>query len=228
MEIQEINNKIAQQYCKVTNDKISDENLFELYKQMPSVKSREEELTNILEKHFGELKLSLNVEGSNSIFENKIKDIIKDYYHRLIPPGTKGIRGNQFNSIIKEYLLSLNLADRFEIEFEKNHENKDFHTDEKPDWYIFDKLTNKILIGMNQLSISGGGHQSNRGAKYLGDEKHNTDNCKLLCVICYKETIKKKTNKTFKHFNIGFENNTLCYIKGLNQIINKFFNINSN
>jgi hypothetical protein len=75
-----------------------------------------------------------------------------------------------------------------------------------------EKLTNKIIIGMNQLDLTSGGHQLNRGYKYLIDNKHNKENSKLLCVICNEIQFKSNKNKAYKLFEIGFENNTLCYL----------------
>ena len=46
---------------------------------------------------------------------------------------------------------------------------------------------------MNQLDLWGGGQQLNRGSKYLIDNKHNTENSKLLCVVC--NPIELKSNK---------------------------------
>ena len=77
---------------------------------------------------------------------------------------------------------------------------------------------------MNQLDLWNGGHQLNRGYKYLIDNKHNNKNSKLLCVICNDIQIKSK-NKIYKLFEIGFENNTLCYINNLQNIIYSFFNL---
>ena len=65
-----------------------------------------------------------------------------------------------------------------------------------------EKLTNKIIIGMNQLDIWNGGQQLNRGFKYL--EYNNDDNFKLLCVICNEIQFKSKNNKAYKLFEIGF------------------------
>lgn len=39
---------------------------------------------------------------------------------------------------------------------------------------------------MNQLYFWYGGHQQNRGFRYLINNKNNTKNIKLLCVICNK------------------------------------------
>jgi hypothetical protein len=52
---------------------------------------------------------------------NKQELILNDYLLNLIPAGTKGvIRGNKFNSIIRETINNLKLdVNRFEICFEK-------------------------------------------------------------------------------------------------------------
>ncbi len=73
-------------------------------------------------------------------------------------------------------------SNRFEVCFEK--QCSECITTEIPDWYILEKSTKKVIIGMNQLDLIGGGQQINRGYKYLIDNKHNTINSKLLCVIC--------------------------------------------
>src|SRR3989344_8164315 len=118
-----------------------------------------EELEKILEKH----ELAIDIR----------QKIINDYLLKLIPPGTKGVkRGQKFNEIIKNYLKSLNLSDlRFEIEFEKKLPF--IETFERPDWYIFDKQENRFIIGMNQLDLWSGGHQLNRGSKYIINSKNN-------------------------------------------------------
>jgi hypothetical protein len=140
----------------------------------------------------------------------------------LIPAGTKGvIRGNKFNKIVKKYIVNLNLdANRFEICFEKKCDG--CSTSEIPDWYIQEKATNKIIIGMNQLDLWSGGQQSNRGSKYIIDIKYNNKQNKLLCVICNEIQFKRK-NKTYELFKIGFENDTLCYLNNLQNIINSHF-----
>jgi hypothetical protein len=101
--------------------------------------------------------------GIDDVIKNKI---IEEYTIDLVPPGTKGvIRGNKFNNIVKEYIENLSLnPEVYEVCFEKNHLTHT--TSEIPDWYILHKETNKILIGMNQLDLWGGGHQTNRGSKY--------------------------------------------------------------
>lgn len=144
---------------------------------------------------------------------------------QLIPAGTKGvIRGNKFNSIVKTVILELALdPEIFDVCFEKVCEGH--VTTEIPDWYILQKSTNKIIIGMNQLDLWGGGQQSNRGSKYILENVHNNQNSKLLCVVCNPIQFTSKKNKTYKLFEIGFRDNTLCYLMNLSNIITSYFTI---
>jgi len=202
-----INERIKKEICYNTISELTDEKLMSQYIKCPSVKKEIKKLESILDKYIDE----------------KVKNqIIKEYFIELIPPGTKGvIRGNKFNKIVKTFITNLKLDDRFEIYFEKKCE--EYLTTEIPDWYILEKSTNKIIIGMNQLDLWGGGHQSNRGSKYL--ENKNDENIKLLCVVCNEIEFKTKT-KAFKLFEIGFRNNTLCYLNNLENIIKSYYNYN--
>lgn len=207
-EINEINTRINNEICYNTITDLRDDKLICEYMGSKSVKNEIKKLEYILDKYI-----------SNEIKEK----IIEDYLLELIPAGTKGvIRGNKFNNIVKLKLLELNLnSDRYELCFEKKCEL--YLTSEIPDWYILDKLSNKILIGMNQLDIWNGGQQLNRGFKYIENNKHNNENSKLLCVVCNKIQFRTNKNKAFKLFKIGFENNTLCYLNNLINIIKSYF-----
>lgn len=179
------------------------------YKDCKSFKNNIKILSEVLKKY---------------IDEEIIQKILEEYLLHLIPAGTKGvIRGNKFNKIVKQYITKLELdKDRFEIYFEKKCE--EYYTSEIPDWYILEKSTNKIIIGMNQLDLWGGGQQLNRGSKYIENNKHNNENSKLLCVVCNEIQFKSKENKAYKLFQTGFKNNTLCYLNNLENIINLYFN----
>jgi len=209
LSIEEINSRIKQEICYETLENLTDEKLMSEYKNCNSVKNEIKKLSDVLEKY---------------VNEGTKQKIIQDYLLELIPAGTKGvIRGNKFNNIIKQYITKLELdTERFDICFEKKCETH--YTSEIPDWYILEKSTNKIIIGMNQLDIWGGGQQLNRGYKYLIDNKHNNDNSKLLCVVCNEIQFKSKKNKAYKLFETGFENNTLTYLNNLKHIIISYFN----
>lgn len=209
MTIKEINKRIKNEFCRKTKDALSDISLLDEYKKCKSVKKKIARLESILKKH--------------GVKDNKTDAIIGDYILELIPPGTKGtIRGNKFNSIVKDTIIGLGLdKKRFTVRFEEtclSHE-----TSEIPDWYILEKKTKKVMIGMNQLDLWRGGQQINRGSKYLIDKVHNTDSSKLVCVVCNEITIKSDKNKVYRLFDVGFTDNTLCYIKNLGNIIKDYF-----
>jgi hypothetical protein len=208
--MEKINQRIKNEVCHMTIGKLSDNNLMSEYQNCPSVINKISELSFILD--------------SNGVNQYTKQGVLRDYIKHLVPPGTKGvIRGNKFNSIVKEYIENLSLnPEYYDISFEKKHTS--YITSEIPDWYILHKNTNKILIGMNQLDLWSGGHQTNRGSKYLLDNTMNTENCKILCVVCNETQVKTK-NKTYKLFEVGFENNTLCYLKNLENIIHSYFQI---
>lgn len=209
LSMEDINARIKQEICYETLEELTDAKLMREYTVCNSVKNEINKLGDVLDKFTDE--------------ETKQK-IIQEYLLELIPAGTKGvIRGNKFNNIVKQFITKLALdADRFEICFEKKCEGH--VTSEIPDWYILEKSTNKIIIGMNQLDLTSGGHQINRGYKYLIDNKHNNVNSKLLCVICNEMQFKSKKNKAYKLFETGFTCNTLCYLNNLDNIINSYFN----
>lgn len=206
-----INKRIDDEYCDETAKLLTDDHLMDEYKKSRSVTNEITKLSDILD--------------SENISEESKQEIVRKYLPNLIPAGTKGvIRGNRFNSIIKNKLISFRFEpEKFEVCFEEVCE--EHPTSEIPDWYIREKSTNKIIIGMNQLDLWNGGQQTNRGSKYLIDNSHNNENSKLLCVICNKIQFKpqKNKNKTYQLFETGFKNNTLCYLNNIKNIIDEFF-----
>jgi hypothetical protein len=207
--MEQINIRIKQEICNETLKELTDEKLMSEYKECNSVKNEIQKLKNVLNNH---------------IDEQTTQKIVQEYLLQLIPAGTKGvIRGNKFNNIVKNFITKLLLdTERFEICFEKKCDGH--FTTEIPDWYILEKSTNKIIIGMNQLDLWGGGQQLNRGSKYIENNKHNNEHSKLLCVICNEIEFKSKKSKAYKLFETGFENNTLCYLNNLQNIITSYFN----
>ena len=210
LSLEYINTRIQQEICHDTIEALTDAKLINDYIQCNSVQMEIQKLRDVLRKYM--------------IDEETQQNIIKDYILQLIPPGTKGvIRGNKFNKIIQEFITNLNLgSDRFDVCFEKKCETH--LTTEIPDWYILEKSTNRIIIGMNQLDLWGGGQQLNRGSKYIENNRHNTENSKLLCVVSNDIQFKSKKNKAYKLFNIGYSNNTLCYLNNLQNIITSYYN----
>jgi hypothetical protein len=204
-----INERISNEICNDTIKALSDIECLERYKSCESLKKNILSLTTVLKK--------------NEISEEDQKKITDDYLLSLIPPGLKGvIRGNKFNQIVKDYISSLNLdKEKYTIDFEESC--SEYKTSEIPDWYILEKETKKVMIGMNQLDLWGGGQQINRGSKYIVSFPDNSEKIKLVCVVANPITLSSEKNKAFKLFQKGFEENTLCYLKNLKNIIELFF-----
>lgn len=204
-----INKKIEDGYCKLITEKLEDLNLLSVYKESKSVQKKEEKIKNLLK---------------NILEEEKIKEVLNAILPELIPPGTKGvIKGLKFNLFIKEKLESLKLdKEIYDLSFEKNHPF--IETDEIPDWYIYNKENKKSIIGMNQLDLWSGGHQTNRAGKYILNNKEADKSLKFVCVVCKKIKIKKENNKVFNIFKVGFEKNILFYPNHLEKFIVEFFN----
>ena len=211
--IENINKRIKNEIDYNLLDEINDYNLLDEYKKSKSVENEIAKLEIILKKNY--------------IDKKTINNIINEYLPNLVNPGLKGvIRSNKFNILIKNKILELNLdINEFELKFEYKPDIDDL--DEIPDWYIKNKKNKKILIGMNQLDLWSGRHQINRGMKYI-NKNFNDINIKLISVICNNIEIKSNKNKVFKIFKIGFENNKLCYINNLHNIINNYFEIAQN
>tara|TARA_B000000475_G_scaffold15916_2_gene13404 strand:- start:1 stop:669 length:669 start_codon:yes stop_codon:yes gene_type:complete len=214
-DIDKLNRQIRNKYIKNIEiwKSLDDNTLYDKYIEYPSVKKK---ITN-LKKYLKETNIT--EEQITNIINNK--DFCLEF---LIPPGTKSaVRGNEFNNIIKNKILSITfLTEDYDIQFEKKCSN--LETDEIPDFYILNTKLNKAIIGMNQISLIGGGHQTNRASKYIFNNKSNDDN-KTICLIAeYPELIKSK-NKTYKIFSKGFENNILLYLSDLESIIKEYFKI---
>ena len=210
-ELDYINRRINSEVCFDTIDLLRDTNLISEYKHTKSVKSR--------------VSVLLKLMTDNDIDETRANKIINEYITDLVPPGTKGvIKGFKFNKIVEQTIQNIKLDDSvFEVCFEKQCPLN--HTDEIPDWYILEKHSGKLLIGMNQLDLWGGGHQINRGSKYLTNNKFNTNTTKMICVVCNHIQFKSEKNKAYALFRSGFKTDTLCYIKNIERIIYDFFNL---
>ena len=208
-----INDRIKKEICYNTLSQLTDEKLLPVYKNSDSVIEELKKQEKMLDKYVdSETKQKILSDPENIL--------------QLIPAGTKGvIRGNKFNEIVKLAILEKNTDfERFEICFEESCKINGNETSEKPDWYILEKSTEKVIIGMNQLDLWSGGAQTNRGSKYIEGNKHNNDKSKLLCVVCNEIQLSSKNNKTYKLFETGFKHNTLCYLNNLQNIILSYFN----
>ena len=208
--IKQINSRIQKEICKKTIFKLNDKYLLNDYKQTKSVQSKITNIHNVLTK--------FNISTINQI---KITNELIDH---IIPAGIKGvIKGNKFNKIVQQHILNLKLdSNRYDIQFETKL-TKIKNINEIPDWYIYDHISKKYLIGMNQLDLWNGGHQLNRGFKYI-QYNNNALNHKILCVVCNEISLKTTNNKIYTLFNKGFNDNSICYLNNLKHLILAYFN----
>jgi len=209
MNIEDVNQKIEDDYDENISNLLRDKNLMDVYKDSKCIRVQIELLKNILNKY--------NIENF------KHDSIINEIINITIPAGLKGAtRGNLFNKLVKNEISGFDLQkDRFHVCFEKKNEN--YPTDEIPDWFIQDQKTSKLMIGLNQIDLWGGGAQLNRGSKYILNTKDD-DHVKFLCVVASRPKPFKNTNsKCYKICKTGFESNSLCFIKNLKQVIYDYF-----
>lgn len=210
MEHTKINQIIQNQYCEF--NELTDDFIFKKCIKTDKFKEHLEMFREIFSNYIDDKKINLILNDT-------------DFCKKIIQPGLKGVvKGLEFNNIVKEHINNLNLSNNYEIEFEKEHCK--YKVGEIPDFYIYNKNTDKIIIGMNQLDLWEGGQQSNRGDKYIINCKYNSDNIKFLGVVYNNcKLSKNKNTKKYKLFNKGFTDKTLCYVNGLNEIILNFFQI---
>jgi hypothetical protein len=217
--IYSINHFISQTYCQKAEDNLSDTSLQKTYMNTPSCKQRVKTLQANLEA------LSIPDEFIANIVNDT--DILSNF---CIPAGTKGaIRGYEFNRLVQEEIVNIvkSFPDnkRFNYNFEKKPNVAKSKIHEIPDWYIYDNVTKKTLIGMNQLDLWSGGQQTNRAAKYiLNEDLHKNKNIKIVSVVCKNYKLQSEVNKVYRIFQVGFEKSRLCYLGNLTNIINDYFN----
>lgn len=96
--------------------------------------------------------------------------------------------------------------------------------------FIFKIKHQKSNNWHESIGSMGGGSQTNRGYKYIFENKLNTQTSKLLCIVCKDANIKLnkgkiRESKKLKILDEGFKNDTLCYLGNLKNIIYKFFDM---
>lgn len=214
----DLNVRINNMYCKRTEAQLSDLKLMKKYINAPSVQRK----IGTLQQHL----LAIDVPEStvSKIVNNQ--NVLRDF---CVQPGTKGaIRGYQFNMIIKRRLEQIykylpNKKD-YTLVFEQKYQKA--LTSEIPDWYILQKSTGRVIIGMNQIDLWSGGQQTNRGAKYILNETfHSNTNVKFLSVVCNHVQLENDSSKTYQLLLRGIQCNRLVYINGLRNLIYDYFGI---
>jgi hypothetical protein len=158
------------------------------------------------------------------------------------------VRGDTFNAVvarqltgIRDELAALHPALAFDLRFEQPHANANLH--EIPDWtmrvsrraeaardavatrsqrrraaQVQKEVPEHTFVGYNQLDMWSGGHQLNRGSKYILDpcihRRMQRARITLLCVVYSKPTAAKPANatKAARIVASGIANHRLCNV----------------
>lgn len=199
---------------------LADDAMFAYFRKSPAVQQRCDVLKNTL--------LSYGMSAVTTSY------IIRDVFDALLVPASvkAHTRGMLFNSIVARELTDVCNKrlyldpERFNLCFEvPSH-----IVSEIPDWMIHDKLENRTLIGFNQIDLWCGGHQLNRGSKYvldnsIHDRLANDHKSRLIAVVAQDlpEKTRKgsKVSKMKEHImkNTGSEKARLCLARDLEAIV---------
>lgn len=185
-----------------------------------------EDLVTILNK--GYKPIDINMASSKtyhkhkSTLDNIIADTIKlsnvrkqllveRLMSHFVHHGIKSsLRGIQFNKEVARKIEPLTRR-RPNIIFSLEPSHKLLF--EKPDWMLYNTNTRSTLVGYNQIDLWSGGHQINRGAKYILDKalhaKLSRHKIKLIAVVARGPTTLKEGTKKYDIINTGIEKRRL-------------------
>jgi hypothetical protein len=194
---------------------LQQENLNALYKESDAYKRTRSKI----EVALTQLRLRKNI-------KNRIMNKLCPF---LISPGVKSkIRGDIFNKLVfKGLLLCYKKCGMSKKRYAMFMEKRIIGLPEIPDWYIHDKKEDRYLVGYNQIDLWSGGHQLNRGSKYILDDylhrRLQRKNIRVVCVV--EEEIPTKMTKSSKKYHIihkGISTGRMCHLNGLVDILRKF------
>ncbi len=156
--------------------------------------------------------------------DKKCKRIMKKLVDILIPPGVKAkIKGDVFNNVIGDELEALIKGIRKKLQFKRESPHVMFS--EIPDWVI--THGNKTLVGYNQVSLFGGGHQLNRASKYVMEDtthrKLARKGIRMVCVVSDVPRNTKAGSKTHKILTNGIRKKRIYCVRGLRKLLKEFF-----
>jgi hypothetical protein len=156
----------------------------------------------------------------------KYKEILKNLEPVSQPNSARAVvRGNVFNLLVKEYLISLKLHNHLHMAFECHH--PDSVLSERPDWFLESKTSNKILIGMNSTTFASSGKLGgSKGLMQVINRKPDTQIVKTICIISDLKKFRiDSSSSTFDVYHIGFLKNRIIFLPQLEGVIKEFFNL---
>lgn len=198
MNVEEVNKQIKRNICFNTIYRLSDEVLLLNFKKTISGHRIVSNLTEILKEKD----------------QYELEDIIDKHLSKFISNQTKSqVRKKCFDTIVNETIDNLHLnRNCFEIRMKEDN----------ADWLIRELGTNKILLGINSIDIWKNHYRFKKGYDCVY-RKPEYPNEKTVCVIASFIHFQNDKRKTFQMFEKGFNENSLCYLKNLHNIIRKYF-----
>ena len=164
------------------------------------------------------------IDDIENINDNLKNDIIERIINNIKFTGyCSKKRGEKLNKIIKNIIEQDEELMKYVCKFEKKHELCDIN--EIPDFLIENSIDKKLIIGMNQISFWGGGHQNNRADKYSNyfNLRTNKDyTVKYVFVICEKITIKSINRRIYPILKNGINSESVCYPTNILKVIKNF------
>ena len=153
----------------------------------------------------------------------QIDKVMIDLIPFIVPVGAKSnARGHAFNKIVCEELRRICSKKKY-LTFVAEYNHKLFH--ERLDWMIINTKTNQNICGYNQIDLWSGGHQLNRGSKYvLDDHLHKRLKLKklsLVNIVLDGPVSLRKNTKVFKIVSHGVKNNRLFTLSMFKKFLNK-------
>ena len=221
--IDRINKFINEGHLQSIEDRLSDTQLRPIYFQKDAMVEVITTIRKSVEKYFPQERFPPN------------EEFIIELAEKFIPPGLKGdVRGRFFNLEIATLIGTIiKPFPQLRLETEKNV--PDAALDTIPDWYVVsttntltNTLTNKYLVGYNQLTLWGDVHIIYRGTKYVTNDAFHLGQpefIKLIAVVCHKVELKQSKGKLYKLFSAGLERERLFYPGHLGNYIRKYFEL---
>ena len=142
----------------------------------------------------------------------------------MVPVGRiASTRGYMFNKLV-ESIIKKELGKHSHIDILIEFKHPLLH--ERLDWMIKNTKTKKVLLGFNQIDLWSGGHQVNRGSKYILDENiHKTlskRRIKLVNVVLDAPKRLTKGSKVYDIVNKGVTRNRLVNLTLLKALLAEF------
>lgn len=197
------------------------------------------DLINLLNK--GHKSIEINLDSSKmynkqkTTLDNIISDtlrisntkqsvLVEKLMTHFVSHGIKSsLRGIQFNKEVAKIIKPLVMRKRH-IVFTLEPTHKLLF--EKPDWMLYNINTRSTIVGYNQIDLWSGGHQINRGAKYILDKalhaKLSRHKVKLVAVVAGGPSSLKEDTKKYNIINTGIEKNRLFTPSTIQALIRKF------